>query len=109
MSFPRHPSASYIKSAVRPKDYPTPLSKSGKLLPEVVVVGRSNVGKSSLLNSLFNSKSLVKTSSTPGKTITINFFDVSQEIVFVDLPGYGFALRPPLSKKAISRDGGKLF
>ena len=58
--------------------------------PEVAVAGRSNVGKSSLLNKLFNRKGLVKVSSTPGKTANINFFDVDG-IRFVDLPGYGFA------------------
>ena len=58
--------------------------------PEVAVAGRSNVGKSSLLNKLFNRKGLVKVSSTPGKTANINFFEVDG-IRFVDLPGYGFA------------------
>lgn len=58
--------------------------------PEVAVTGRSNVGKSSLLNKLFNRKNLVKVSSTPGKTANINFFDVDG-VMFVDLPGYGFA------------------
>lgn len=58
--------------------------------PEVSVTGRSNVGKSSLLNKLFGRKNLVKVSSTPGKTCNINFFDVDG-ITFVDLPGYGFA------------------
>ena len=58
--------------------------------PEVSFVGRSNVGKSSLLNKLFGRKNLVKVSSTPGKTCNVNFFDVDG-ITFVDLPGYGFA------------------
>lgn len=58
--------------------------------PEVAFAGRSNVGKSSLLNKLFNRKSLVKVSSRPGKTTTINFFNVG-DVDFVDLPGYGFA------------------
>lgn len=58
--------------------------------PEVAVSGRSNVGKSSLLNKLFNRKNLVKVSSTPGKTANINFFEVDG-VRFVDLPGYGFA------------------
>lgn len=58
--------------------------------PEVSVAGRSNVGKSSLLNKLFGRKNLVKVSSTPGKTCNVNFFDVDG-ITFVDLPGYGFA------------------
>lgn len=59
-------------------------------LPEVSFVGRSNVGKSSIMNKLFNRKNLVKVSSTPGKTTTINFFQVD-DIHFVDLPGYGYA------------------
>ena len=58
--------------------------------PEVSFVGRSNVGKSSLLNRLFNRKNLVKVSSTPGKTTTINFFGIGK-VDFIDLPGYGFA------------------
>jgi GTP-binding protein len=60
-------------------------------LPEVAVVGRSNVGKSSLLNHLFGSKNLVKVSSTPGKTRALNFFCVDSKYIFVDLPGYGYA------------------
>ncbi len=59
--------------------------------PEVSFVGRSNVGKSSLLNKLFNRKSLAKVSSVPGKTSTINFFKVDDAIDLVDLPGYGYA------------------
>lgn len=59
-------------------------------LPEVAFAGRSNVGKSSLLNKLFNRKGLAKVSQTPGKTATINFF-VTDEARFVDLPGYGYA------------------
>lgn len=59
-------------------------------LPEVSFAGRSNVGKSSLINKLFNRKGLAKVSQTPGKTATINFFN-SQDVRFVDLPGYGFA------------------
>lgn len=66
-------------------------------LPEVSFAGRSNVGKSSLINRLFNRKSLAKVSSTPGKTATINFYD-ARCATFVDLPGYGYA-RVPLSEK----------
>ena len=67
--------------------------------PEVVFAGRSNVGKSSLLNKLFNRKNLARVSSVPGKTITINFYDVDN-IKFVDLPGYGYA---KISKQELKR------
>lgn len=61
------------------------------LLPEVAFAGKSNVGKSSLINGLLNRKSLARTSQEPGKTQTINFYKVNKELYFVDLPGYGFA------------------
>ena len=60
-------------------------------LPEVAFAGKSNVGKSSLINALMNRKSLARTSSQPGKTQTINFFNVNNAMYFVDLPGYGYA------------------
>lgn len=75
----------FVKTAVKASQYPK------KPLPELAVVGRSNVGKSSLLNYLFDRKSLVKTSATPGKTRTIQFFEVDEKLMLVDLPGYGFA------------------
>lgn len=59
--------------------------------PQIAFVGRSNVGKSSLINMLVNQKKLCKTSSTPGRTRLINFFDINGEVYFVDLPGYGYA------------------
>ncbi|MCK5807425.1 YihA family ribosome biogenesis GTP-binding protein [bacterium] len=65
---------------------------------EVAFIGRSNVGKSSLLNMLLGRKNLVKTSKKPGKTITINFFKVNSEFYMVDLPGYGFAKRSKTEK-----------
>jgi len=68
-------------------------------LPEIAFAGRSNVGKSSLLNSIFKRKNLVKTSSTPGKTQLINYFNVNDQIYCVDLPGYGYA-KIPKSQKA---------
>ena len=77
--------AEFIKSAVKPVDYP----ELG--LPEIAFVGRSNVGKSSLINRLLNRKALAKTSSTPGKTRLINYFLINEDMVFVDLPGYGYA------------------
>ena len=65
-------------------------------LPEYAIIGRSNVGKSSLINSLVNNKKIAKTSSTPGKTILINHFKINESFYLVDLPGYGYAT---LSKK----------
>jgi len=78
-------SARFIKSAVQPDDFPRDRR------PEVVFCGRSNIGKSSLLNALTNTKGLARTSSTPGRTQTINFFLIDESIYFVDLPGYGYA------------------
>lgn len=63
-------------------------------LPQIAFSGRSNVGKSSLLNTLLNRKKLARVSATPGKTITVNFYNVDRKLYFVDLPGYGFAKRP---------------
>jgi len=60
-------------------------------LPEIAFVGKSNVGKSSLINSLLGRKSLARTSSAPGKTRTINWYEVDEKLFFVDLPGYGYA------------------
>lgn len=60
-------------------------------LPEIAFAGKSNVGKSSLINGLMNRKSYAKTSSTPGKTQTINFYNINEELYLVDLPGYGYA------------------
>lgn len=88
----------FIKTAVQEKDYPVLRNDHGDLLPEIAVSGRSNVGKSSLLNHLFG-KNIVKTSATPGKTQHINFFTVNDNICFVDLPGYGFAQVPPEVRK----------
>ncbi|MBQ7125075.1 MAG: YihA family ribosome biogenesis GTP-binding protein [Clostridia bacterium] len=67
--------------------------------PQIVFSGRSNVGKSSLINSLLNRKSLARVSSSPGKTITVNFYDVDGKLFFVDIPGYGYAKRAPQDKK----------
>lgn len=88
----------FIKSAVEVKDYPYLVNLQSKPLIEIAVAGRSNVGKSSLLNHLFQVKNLVKTSSTPGKTQLVNFFTLNEELSFADLPGYGFAKVPKVVK-----------
>jgi len=72
-------------SAVEPSQYP------GTDWPEIALAGRSNVGKSSLINALTNRKSLARTGSTPGKTRVINFYNINDSLVLVDLPGYGYA------------------
>ncbi|WP_027626772.1 ribosome biogenesis GTP-binding protein YihA/YsxC [Clostridium lundense] len=77
--------AEFIKSAVTPNQYP----EDDRV--EIAFVGRSNVGKSSLINNLTNRRKLVKVSSTPGKTKLINFFLINNSFYFVDLPGYGYA------------------
>ena len=77
-------------SAVSPKQYP----KNG--LPEIVLVGKSNVGKSSFINTMINRKKLARTSSEPGKTRQINFYNIDDNFYFVDLPGYGYS---KMSKK----------
>lgn len=69
-------------------------------LPEVALIGRSNVGKSSLLNHMLGKKKLAKVSASPGKTQMLNFFNYQDELTFVDLPGYGFANVPPKVRKA---------
>lgn len=70
--------------------------------PEVALSGRSNVGKSSLINTLLGRKSLARVSSSPGKTITINYYDVDKKMYLVDLPGYGYAKRSKDSKRSWS-------
>lgn len=84
----------FIKSAFRPDQYPP----AGP--PEVAFAGRSNVGKSSLINVLVNRRNLARTGSTPGRTQAINFFSVSNFLNLVDLPGYGFAKVPPRVRAA---------
>lgn len=84
-------SAQFIKSCSDWKKSPILKDDRGTPLMEIAIAGRSNVGKSSLLNHLFRSKDLVKTSSKPGKTRLLNFFKVDQEALFCDLPGYGYA------------------
>lgn len=86
-------SANFVTSAVKPAQYPPPD------FPEVAFSGRSNVGKSSLINALVNRRHLVKTSSTPGRTQLINFFLINDALSMVDLPGYGYAKVPLAVKK----------
>ncbi len=80
-------------SAGLPRQFPT------DPMVQIAFSGRSNVGKSSLINSLLGRKSLARVSSSPGKTITINFYDVDKKLFLVDLPGYGFAKRPPADRE----------
>ncbi len=80
-------------SAGLPKQFPA------DPLPQVAFSGRSNVGKSSLINTVLGRKSLARVSSAPGKTITVNFYDIDRRLYLVDLPGYGFAKRSPEDKK----------
>ncbi len=81
-------SAVFIKSAAGPEHYPIDHR------PEIAFIGRSNVGKSSLINSLLGRQGLARTSSTPGRTQLINFFLINEAFYFVDLPGYGWAKAP---------------
>jgi GTP-binding protein len=89
-------SASFYKSVFEMKNLPE------NNFPQIAFAGRSNVGKSSLLNALVEQKNLAKTSSTPGKTQMLNFFLINNNLFFVDLPGYGYAQAP---KKTITRWG----
>jgi GTP-binding protein len=80
--------------------FPEFRSQHGEILPEIAIAGRSNVGKSSLINHLLNHKNLARVSSLPGKTQTINFFNIDDELVLADLPGYGFAKRSKTLQEA---------
>lgn len=86
--------ADFLKSVVQKRDYPEVFGKK-----EFAFIGRSNVGKSSLINSLTGRKNLARTSKTPGRTQLINFFVINDNMFFVDLPGYGFAKVPANVKK----------
>lgn len=90
--------AEFVKSAVWPPQYPP------AVMPEIAFVGRSNVGKSSLINTLVARKYLAKTSNTPGRTQLINFFTINEKLSFVDLPGYGFAK----VSQSIKKDWGEM-
>ena len=84
-------------SAGRPDQFPS----SGK--PVVAMSGRSNVGKSTLINKFLGRKSLARVSSSPGKTVTVNFYDVDSAFLLADLPGYVFAKRTPTEREALSK------
>src|SRR5215471_9463264 len=81
-------SAEFLKSALNESDWPR------DTVPEIAFLGRSNVGKSSLINSLLGVRGLARTSSTPGRTQALNFFLINERFRFVDLPGYGYARAP---------------
>ena len=91
-------SAEFLKSGFQPADWP-----NGQL-PEIAFMGRSNVGKSSLINSLLSVRSLARTSATPGRTQSLNFFLINARFRFVDLPGFGYARVP----KAIKSSWGEM-
>ncbi len=84
-------------SAGRPEQFPS------KNLPTVALSGRSNVGKSTLINKFLGRKSLARVSSAPGKTVTVNFYELDKALMLADLPGYGYAKRTPAEKAALSR------
>ena len=89
--------AQFKISAVSPKQYPT------DNLPEIVLVGKSNVGKSSFINSMVNRKKLARTSSEPGKTRQINFYNIDEKFYFVDLPGYGYSKMSKVEQEKVGK------
>lgn len=89
--------AEYVISATSKKNFPN------HNLIEFVFLGRSNVGKSSFINALTNRKNLAYTSSKPGKTITLNYYKVNEEMMFVDVPGYGYATKQKTERLAFGR------
>lgn len=84
-------------SAVSPKQYPS----TG--LPEIVLVGKSNIGKSSFVNTMINRKSLARTSSEPGKTRLLNFYNIDDIFYFVDLPGYGYSKMSKVEQESVGK------
>ena len=89
--------AQFKISAVSPKQYPT------DNLPEIVLVGKSNVGKSSFINTMVNRKKLARTSSEPGKTRQINFYNIDEKFYFVDLPGYGYSKMSKVEQEKVGK------
>lgn len=84
MKINRH-NAKLVLSGVRKEHYPV------STMPEIAFIGRSNVGKSSMINKILNRKNFARVSATPGKTVTINFYNIDDKLMLVDLPGYGYA------------------
>ena len=91
--------AEFIKSAAAPADF------IRDALPNIVFAGKSNVGKSSVINRLLNRKNFARVGQSPGKTIHVNYFLIDQKVYFVDLPGYGYAKRSPSERARLSRIG----
>jgi GTP-binding protein len=91
-------SAEFLKSAFQESDWPRDRQ------PEIAFMGRSNVGKSSIINSLLNTRGLARTSNTPGRTQSLNFFSINNSFRFVDLPGFGYARVP----KSIRSEWGEM-
>lgn len=91
MSKKRFKTARFITSALKEDEWPQASGTNGKRIKEIAIVGRSNVGKSSLINHLLGSKTVAKVSSKPGKTQRINYFLIDETFYLVDLPGYGYA------------------
>ena len=88
--------ARFWLSGVKKEHYPV------STMPEVAFAGRSNVGKSSMINKILNRKNFARVSATPGKTATINFYDIDEKLMLVDLPGYGYAAASKGERKALS-------
>jgi len=88
--------AEFLLSGVKKEHYPV------TSLPEIAFVGRSNVGKSSMINKILNRKNFAHVSATPGKTATINFYNIDNKLMLVDLPGYGYAAASKGERKALS-------
>ena len=89
--------ANFLLSGVKKEHYPV------TTIPEIAFAGRSNVGKSSLINKILNRKSFARVSATPGKTATINFYEIDKKLMLVDLPGYGYAAASKGERKNLTQ------